>query len=485
MKILSLTIKEGVFEKTFDFSKGVNLIYSRQNSRGKTTLLRCLLYALGYSVPSTRGFLFDNCDIQLYIDTEKYGVVSFIRNDRNSITAEVLKETRTFILPNEQAELQSIIFNTNNTSLIDNILGTFYVDQEKGWTLLNRGVVIGGMRFNIEDLIRGLSGKGCEKLLEQQQILKSKLVKYKDMFSIALYRNSVIESTGDLCQPQYEEQYQTKLNQLLIQQQLLKKELARIDKTLKENKNFKTFIAGIKLVVKGSNGDEIPVTEDNIIGLTDSIDLLLAKKKFVIRDLADISQQITSIQSEKHEEQQQIEFFSSERLIDFFDRKIASIPINSNAISEEIKKTEQELSQIKRRISIETKKDNNIAESMYDNIVRYATELGVGDSESIAKNYLYTSNLKELSGAVLHKTVFAFKLAYLIEVEKVLGIKLPIILDSPSGKEVDPENIQLMINILKRDFSDNQIIIASIFEYDFEQPSVIMLYNRLMEPGNN
>jgi hypothetical protein len=119
---------------------------------------------------------------------------------------------------------------------------------------------------------------------------------------------------------------------------------------------------------------------------------------------------------------------------------------------------------------------------MYNNIVRYATELGVGDSESIAKNYLYTSNLKELSGAVLHKTVFAFKLAYIIEVEKVLGIKLPIILDSPSGKEVDPENIQLMINILKRDFADNQIIIASIFEYNFDHPTVIRLYNRLMEP---
>lgn len=482
MKILSLTIKEGVFEKTFNFSKGVNLICSKQNSRGKTTLLRCLLYALGYSVPSTRGFFFDKCDIQIYLDVENYGVVSFIRNNKNSITAEVLNETRTFILPEEQVELHSFVFKTNNSSLIDNILGTFYIDQEKGWTLLNRGVVIGGIRFNIEDLIRGLSGKGCEKLLEQQQNLKSKLIKYKNIFSIALYRNSVIESTGDLCLPQYEEQSQTKLNQLLVQQQLLKKELTRIDKTIKGNKNFKSFIAGIKLLVKGSNGEEIPVTEDNIIGLTDSIELLLAKKKLVIRDLADLSQQIASLQSEKHEEQQQLEFFSSEKLIDFFDRKIASIPINSNAIREEIKKTEQDLAQIKHQISIETKKDNSIAESMYNNIVRYATELGVGDSESIAKNYLYTSNLKELSGAVLHKTVFAFKLAYIIEVEKVLGIKLPIILDSPSGKEVDPENIQLMINILKRDFADNQIIIASIFEYNFDHPTVIRLYNRLMEP---
>ena len=36
----------------------------------------------------------------------------------------------------------------------------------------------------------------------------------------------------------------------------------------------------------------------------------------------------------------------------------------------------------------------------------------------------------------MHKTVFAFRLAYIIEIERAIGVKLPIILDSPSGKEV-------------------------------------------------
>ena len=94
---------------------------------------------------------------------------------------------------------------------------------------------------------------------------------------------------------------------------------------------------------------------------------------------------------------------------------------------------------------------------------------------------MFTSNLKELSGAVLHKTVFAFRLAYIIEIERVIGVKLPIILDSPSGKEVDQENITLMMGILKRDFSDHQIIIASIFEYDFDPINVIEIVNRLIE----
>lgn len=114
-------------------------------------------------------------------------------------------------------------------------------------------------------------------------------------------------------------------------------------------------------------------------------------------------------------------------------------------------------------------------------MVKYAAELGVGNSETIASNYLFTSNLKELSGAVLHKTVFAFRLAYIQEIQKTLGIKLPLLLDSPSGKEVDQENIQLMVDILKRDFSDNQLIIASIFQYDFDDVNIIIIFFRFGE----
>lgn len=38
-----------------------------------------------------------------------------------------------------------------------------------------------------------------------------------------------------------------------------------------------------------------------------------------------------------------------------------------------------------------------------------------------------------------------------------------------------------MMDILKRDFADHQIIIASIFEYDFDPLNVIEIVNRLIE----
>lgn len=109
----------------------------------------------------------------------------------------------------------------------------------------------------------------------------------------------------------------------------------------------------------------------------------------------------------------------------------------------------------------------------------------MGDSKSISPTYLFTSNLKELSGAILHKTAFAFRLAYIIAIESIINTKLPIILDSPSGKEIDPENVSLMMELLKRDFSDHQIIIASIYRYDFPDLHTIEINNRLIDSNTN
>ena len=57
---------------------------------------------------------------------------------------------------------------------------------------------------------------------------------------------------------------------------------------------------------------------------------------------------------------------------------------------------------------------------------------------------------------------------------------MPILLDSPKGKEVDDINIGKMMQILQRDFPDNQIIIASIYHY-VPNEHVILLEGQLLD----
>ena len=257
--------------------------------------------------------------------------------------------------------------------------------------------------------------------------------------------------------------------------------MRRVDRAINENKQFSKFIAEMKLLVQGPDGTEIPVTADNIIGFDDSIEYLITKRKIISAELAFVLDQITKRENKKQDEAEQLAFWESETIAQAFDRRIASLQINAVSIENEIKKMEQKLKQVRQDISYKTRTNNEVVNALYQNVLKYAVELGVGSNTTMAASYLFTSNLKELSGAILHKTVFAFRLAYIIEIEKKLGVKLPIILDSPRGKEVDPENVELMIDILKKDFSDHQIIIASIFKYDFNPIKVIEIVNRLIE----
>jgi len=96
------------------------------------------------------------------------------------------------------------------------------------------------------------------------------------------------------------------------------------------------------------------------------------------------------------------------------------------------------------------------------------------------EDYIFTSDLKSLSGAIFHKIVFAFKISYVRLIRTQTGLRLPIVLDSPSGREVDKINVSDMMKILSRDFSEHQIIIASINLYDFPEANVIELQDRLL-----
>lgn len=477
----SIQIEEAGVTRIIDLSDKNNLVHSATNSKGKTTLLRLLLYSIGYSIPNTKHIKFEDCNVEVCITIGDEKVVSLYRESRDYIIMRDDDTETTYILPSQETELHKKLFNADNIDLINNLLGTFYFDQEKGWTLLNRGVVIGSLRFNIEELIRGIANIDCSELIKIRDTKKQNCQKYQQMFSVAKYQATLDAESKNLAVDSYNNQVDSKINQGRIQQNMLKKELARIDGVLRENKHFKKFIAEIGLLIKTPTNETIAVTERNIVGLNDAINFLIAKRKIIASQYNHITTEIEGIEKEyKIEEQQQSFFDDVETIADIFDRQIANIPVNETAVKKGIDKLKKDISDINSEIKRLTRTAHSVITPIYNNTKKYLNELGL-NGKSISEKYLFTSNLKELSGAILHKTVFAFRLACLLEVEKHLSIKLPIILDSPSGKEIDQQNIEAMINILNRDFSDNQIIIASIYEYNLTDVNKIEIVDRLIQ----
>lgn len=473
MILKKIILRNGLLEKEFIFSEKTNLIYSTKNSCGKTTFIRSILYALGYGIPSTKGLLFKKMEFELVVESKNIEYKLIRRHDYLSVmNAEV---ERNYTLPVDLYDIQSLLFGTNNADILDSILGAFYVDQEKGWTMLNRGKAIGSIHFSIEQLVIGISGRDASALISKIKKINRELAKYKYMYSVSEYQEDLNEFIGNISYDSFDETIEKELMMLKMQKYSLENSIKQIKMILRRNKQVFDLVDKMKLVVKMEDGREVLVTKDNLVGYQDNTDYLIAKRKILEGDLAEYDKKIFRLETQKREEGK---LFDSETLIEQFDAKIKNINIDSVGVAKVITSLTSDKNKAKTELEDLAKNNNDAITALYNYIKKYGNEFGLEDDYF---SNIFTRDLKSLSGAILHKLVFAFKLAYIKVITDKIGIALPIILDSPSGREVEQDTIQLMLDVLQRDFSDHQIIIASIFDFKLKDKNIIQFEKRLFD----
>lgn len=81
----SIYIEEAGNKRLIVFSDRNNLIHSLANSKGKTTLLRLMLYSIGYSIPNTKHIKFENCKVESQITLDSGEVLVLCRESRDYI----------------------------------------------------------------------------------------------------------------------------------------------------------------------------------------------------------------------------------------------------------------------------------------------------------------------------------------------------------------------------------------------------------------
>lgn len=450
--------------RVFEFSDGVNLVLSTENSVGKSTLLRLLFYSMGYSVPGTKGIKFKYVQTKLILET-KQGEAIIERSDKN-VELSINQNNFIFLLPGDLEELHGLLFNTENIKILSNILGAIYFDQEKGWTLLNKGFVIGKIYFNLKELVSGLGERNYSELELELNSVSKELKKYKTMQNLYDYKTNLLDAKNSDVSIDYLGELERDLNILLMDKNILNKQIKDIELSIKDNNDFVKYIENMRLYVKEGE-KKIPVTKQNLVDFENNQNLLKTRKKILEIRKRKLDSKINKNKKELEKENSLIDLQTE---IQKFDTQVANLIINPTSLKKVIKELTIREKQLKSNITQKITINNETIDNIYFIIRKYATELDVYKYMDDNKDYIFTDDLKSLSGAVLHKIVFTFKMAYIIELQKYLGFKLPIVLDSPSGREVDEKNISDIMAILSRDFKDNQIIIASIFdEYGFTQ----------------
>lgn len=474
MNFKSLEIVNGYETKIFEFGNKTE-IYSNLNSVGKSTLLRLLFYSMGYPVPSTKKIKFSKLQTKLVIETDQ---LIILKRSKNDILLEIEGVSEALELPRDLYYILGKIFKTSNKNVLESLLGCIYLDQDKGWTLLNRGTVIGGIKFRIETLIEGISEKNISHLKVEANRIATELNKLSELQKIILFQS---ENFDLIDKSDFRTNKISDLeNRLLItrnnRNELLKKQ-SILKNILTKNEDYLKYIESLGLSVRCPDGGIVELTRDNISGFEDTQTMIELRVFHLGQEIEKLQKKEVELEQELNSSQYLVKV---ENPIELFEQRLQLITAPKEVIASEIKRLKEDKKEIEDRIKFLLRDDTN--QQIFDSILKFAKKLNVEDYLNSDKNFVFTSDLKSLSGTVLHKIVFCYKMAYIIELQNYLGLTLPIVLDSPSGREVDQKNIEDMFNILNDEFRDNQIIIASIFKYSrFNVDKLIEIKTNLLE----
>jgi len=461
MRITKLTLKHNAaFKgKEVDINSDITIFHSAENTTGKTTLMRAILYTLGFSIPNTELVKFD--DYEFTIELTNKEKIHKIERKKQLLTID----GNEYDLPIDQTSAHTFLFGTGNNEIISNLLGTVYFDQEKGWTLLNRGTIIGENRFKIESFFRGLKGDESDdsyRIVAKIAALDKKIEQYKLMLSVSEYQESI---NRDVEQKLDYKTYEQKLDEVILARKLrlqkVEEEIAAITEIMKKNKSFSDYISAKKVYVRNPiDGTPIRVTGDTLLEYIDTEELNSARKSTLIAERNKLKKDIFEREQLQDKEETLFDLpTADEELTRRFSTFQNFSSLQVKAMHDKFKKERDDL---KDSLKNRTSTNNDWIAKAYKIINDYIKELKIPAEYKIN---ILTSDLKAKSGAVLHKMVFAYKLAYIKLLSEKLGYPLPIFCDSPSGREVEKSTIDEMLGIIKRDFSAHQIIIASIHNY--------------------
>ncbi|WKF84161.1 hypothetical protein [Lacticaseibacillus pantheris] len=473
--IISSLVVDG---KEFDFDAASNVIYSRRNSVGKTTLVRLILYSMGHPIPSTKGIDFSKLSLKLKLTSDNQNYLFEREADIISITNLAHDSAKVFNANTDFNEIESYAYTISEPKIIENILALHYFDQEKGWTLLNRGKTIGGIRFSIESFLEGLGSMELSSLNERLSSLKVQQRSYKQIRAIIKSREEIDEHKNDVDWTSIDE-IQNDLRSLQMEIQRVKNSLERLRQVHLNNEKLVSLISDMKVRIITQSGAEERVTKKNIVGFIQNQSLITAQISREKKRLSDLAKKKAQLNRALNEHLSLVDVDSQ---LDRFNSAISKLSISTDELdlilkdySQQLKNTRSEI----KSIFFKTK----IVEKLYHRILSYAKVLGVDRMIDKNSDFIFTSNLKRYSGANLHLLVFAYRLALLKEVQNRYQQTYPIILDSPLSGELDIANFNKMMKLIRQEFSHNQLIIATIYDVkeSFDWGNTLTIDSRLLD----
>lgn len=427
-----------------------SIISSKYNKKGKSTLLRVILYALGFEVVRTNGIANLDLKTNIKVLTDDLEEIQIFRNNEKVILEESSSDKkRELHLPEDQEVLQSTFFDFNNGKLLENFLGTFYFEQGRGYSLINNGVVTPKNRFNLKELVTQLVPEVEEKLKE---IEKKEITIRRNKAAINAINAVLKDNDNSIEEDNQDEITIQNINSLKFKLKQLKRKKRTILESIEDNNKLLEYIGKLKLRLRLSDESVVVVTSDKIEGMEDISNYLISEKTVVNNQIKEIKQLIYKNEEaiKKKYTHRDIAKFSIPQAFNFEKNK---------AMLKYLNKQDEELALQKKEL-LRKNSYQELQDRIYKLYTEYASELNISNW---LKNGIFSSkNISGLTGTEQEFTAISIRLAALKLIEEFTKVNLPIILDSPF-QELDTKNKKLLVDFLENEFSEkHQFIITSV-----------------------
>jgi hypothetical protein len=407
MKILHLHLQEGFFYRDINFTERT-LFFSKENSQGKTTLMRLILFALGFKVPSIAGINFYEVSTNISILVQNNEILINRVGDSIQYSKEGTKLS--FILPNDESKLHALIFGFEELLLLQNVLGAMYVDQTRGPVVLNRGDIIGNNNFTIEKFIAGLQGTDIDQLTNEVIKEQKSLRDYKSIQAIAEYKvENNLENIDEPHSLEEEEiNYVQAITLLTNRFRSIKRKIDEIKAAISENTSFMNVIEGYRLFVTDSRGEAIKVNAESINGFTDNRDLLSAQLQLLNIEKNTIEKDIKQLKQFRQGDNKLIDVTEVKNVI---DQKLKGIVLDYQKINAIVEQSKAKIRDLKRTIKDKITSNSTIVD--YINKVMFSCAERLGVIKCIEKNGIFTSKIQNKSGAQAYRVIISFRIAFI------------------------------------------------------------------------
>ena len=362
---------------------------------------------------------------------------------------------KTYPVDKTNVYLLSEILDNKNYDLLSELLGTFYIDQESGWVVFNRGKVIGKQEYNIDRLIYSLSGLD-DSIFKKKKRVESEIRTNQDLMRCSKTQSEL----GD---------YDEVDHHISDEVVKLRQKIDILEFDLKEHRKnkqiYEDIIRGNNEVIKLidslqlkiiHNGDCIPITRENIVGYRDSRDMY---KALVFQEESIISGMVSEIYILKDSLKELL--INEETDTALYSKGIRrAIKIDGKAVKTNLNLLKEDKKIIESSIK-EVVSDKKYKDYLNEKLVEYSEILDVSD---LLKNdkLILDSKFEKITGTKKQKLILAYRCAALTIVSDYLGVKLPLILDS-INRETDEENIKSILSFLDG-MEGHQIILSSILD---------------------